>query len=287
MKKNYYQKIAIILIGSGLISLFISAYLFLWKSNSPISFENNSVINSTQLNDFGSLTAGTVGILWSLAGVFLLIASLQEQKRATDENIKSIRLQQFENTFFQLISVHYQIVNSLKIVLQDDSGVPERDELGNKEIKEGIICFVALAEVIGEKYRTKKSENVVGVNFHDVCSEQFYIYNAELGHYFGNFFNILHYVDSSKDISDSDKPKYIGILKSQLSNYELVIILYYDLIRSNKEIRTIIEKYCLLENLDFETKYSDAYEKVLVDPDIFLSEYPHLGQCYQQLNTVT
>lgn len=287
MKRNYYQTIAIILIAVGIIFLLVSAYLFLWKSNSPVSFEKNSVINSTLLNDFGSLTAGTVGILWSLAGVFLLIASLQEQKRATDENIKSIRLQQFENTFFQLISVHYQIVNSLKIVLQDESGVPEKDEAGNKEIKDGIICFVALAEAIGQKYRTKKSESVSGVNFHDVCSEQFYIYSAELGHYFGNFFNILRYVDSSKDISDTDRPKYVGILKSQLSNYELVIILYYDLIRIDIERRAIIEKYCLLENLDFETKYSDAYEKILVDPDIFINEYPHLNQCFQVQNTQT
>lgn len=284
MKKNSYPIIAFTLIACGVISFLVATYLFLWKSKYPISFEQNSQINSTALNDFGSLTVGTVGLFWSLAGVFLLIASLQEQKRATDENIKSIRLQQFENTFFQLISVHYQIVNSLKIILQDEFGRPEKDEAGNKEIKEGIGCFVALAEVIGQNYRTKKSENVTGENFSEVCSEQLYIYSAELGHYFGNFFNILTYVDDSKDISDSDRPKYVEILKSQLSNYELVILLYYDMVKVDKKRRELIEKYCLFENIDFETQYSDDYQKILIDPEIFIDDYPHLNQCFQKQN---
>ena len=262
--------------------MLIAAYFFLWKSNSPISFEKDKVINSTLLNDFGSLTAGTVGLLWSLAGVFLLIASLQEQKRATDENIKSIRLQQFENTFFQLINVHYQIVNSLKIVLQDDDGRPEKDEEGHKITKEGIICFVALAEEIGKCYRKNTVENDAKSTFHKVCTEQFYIYSAELGHYFGNFFNILSYVDTFSEIEDIDRQKYIKILKSQLSNYELVIILYFDMIKTDSERKNIIEKYGLLEHLDFEMQHSD-YAKTIIDHEIFINDYPHLFQCFQKI----
>lgn len=211
------------------------------------------------------------------------IASLQEQKRATDQNIKSIRIQQLENTFFQLISVHYQIVNSLKIVLQDEHGNTEKDEKGNEEIKEGISCFVALAEAVGQNYRNTQNESDGKITFQDICSKQFYIYSAELGHYFGNFFNILRFIDSSAEISDSDKQKYIGILKSQLSNYELVIILYYDMIKTDKQRKEIIEKYSLLENLDFELQYSGEYEKTLVDPDIFINDYPHLNHSYQKL----
>lgn len=281
MRRNFYETTAIALIASGVIFLGVSIYLFMCKNGTPVSLDADSTIVSTAFNDFGSLTSGTVGILWSLAGVFLLIASLGEQKRATDENIKSIRVQQFENTFFQLISVHYQIVNSLKIIMQDALGRPETDETGNNISKEGISCFVALAEEIGNTYRTKKAENVAGLSFSEICSEQLYVYSAELGHYFGNFFNVLRYIHNSKDIIEDEKIKYVEILKSQLSNYELVIILYYDMIKGDTYRRKVIETYKLLENLDFETQYSDYYQRILVDPELFINDYPHLNQAFK------
>lgn len=276
--KNNFQKIAIGLIVAGILFLLTTAYLFIARSEYPVSFKGDKVINSSVLNDFGSLTAGTVGLLWSLAGVFLLIASLQEQKKATQDNSKSMRVQQFENTFFQLINVHYQIVNSLKMIILDEAGVPLKNEDGFIAEKNGISCFLALAQAINEQF----TEHNHGQRpFVDIAKEQLYIYSAELGHYFGNFFNIIRYVYSTKNIDDNERANYFEILKGQLSNYELVIILYQDFAKANSLQKEIIEKFQIFENLDLEILFSGDYQRVLVDPLLFVDDYPHLKALYQ------
>jgi hypothetical protein len=78
--------------------------------------------------------------------------------------------------------------------------------------------------------------------------DDFYMENqADLGHYFGNLYHIIKYVDNS-DVDD--KMKYTNFVRAQLSSYELTLLFYNGISKNGIEtLKPLLEKYSLLKNL--------------------------------------
>lgn len=278
----------LILVGAALLVTVV--VLFLFKST-PLS--SALLIDTVKFNDFGSFVSGSIGVIWSLAGIFLLIESLNEQRRATFENVKQIRLQQFENIFFQLVTIHHEIIKSIKITfLNTYDGDKLLDEDGNHNTKEGIHFFEEFARILNSDYFVINPTNEISNDeqlerFSEFLQENFYIYNAALGHYFSNLQSLLQYLKDFKENAKEWKDgrtkelidNYTNILVNQLSNYEVVILAYYGLI-NRTHLYNLIEEFKILRELEsiyqLETRMTPKWVPVIIVPQHLFSTYEHL-----------
>jgi hypothetical protein len=139
---------------------------------------------------------------------------LQGQKIQMENQNKTLKLQNFERTFFELLKLHLDIVNLMRI-----------------HNHEGRDCFEFLYNQLRAHYeaRLKDTANVSDVHRLKVSFSGFYVtYRQLVAHYFGNVLNMLAIIDDS-DIEG--KERYIRFLESLLSNNEITMLFYYHLSR--------------------------------------------------------
>ena len=184
---------------------------------------------------------------------------LEGQKNELIEQNKTLRTQRFENTFFQLLRNHQDIVNSIDIrsrKVGDQSAV----------MAQGRDCFKRyyekFAKTVGDKTIEKTLENYLAHYHH---------YQSDLGHYFRNLYHIIKFVDGAPEIEHHDKYKYSSLLRALLSSYELSLLFYNGLGKYGKEkFKPLIERYSLLKNID-ESLLVSIEHKLYYDSSAFAS----------------
>jgi len=97
------------ILGIGGLCTFIFTILYLSKTGSI----NGGDIDIDVFDSFGSLIGGVVGILFSLAGVVLIVQTINDQ----DEDFSK---QKIESRFFELLSIHRKNVKEME--LKDKKG---------------------------------------------------------------------------------------------------------------------------------------------------------------------
>ena len=173
------------------------------------------------------------------------IRGQKEQLRAQDQTLQK---QNFESSFFQLLSFHNEIVNSLRA-----------RELGAQEVG-GRMCFAVFLYTIKTIYN--RHENTSG-QMKDNINSSYEIflsrYQPSIGHYFRHLYNTIKFVDQHKFIKEfEDKKPYTNLIRAQLSSNELGLLFYNCLSDRGAKFKCLVEKYALLEDMDFEK---------LLDPD--------------------
>ncbi len=178
---------------------------------------------------------------------------LKGQKEQLEEQNKTLKIQRFENTFFNMLSQFQEVVSG--ITYTQDFGQKTKEYKGrelffegfeNLEVKnreEGLFVekasFSSLRECI-EKEGLQAYESVEMPTYFD--------------HYFRLLYRILKFVEKT-DLLESDKEKYVytSMIRAILSRYELVWLYYNGLSAyGNKKLKPLIEKFCMLKNLRTE-----------------------------------
>jgi len=171
----------------------------------------------------------------------------------------TLRKQNFEDTFFQMLRLHHEIVSSINI--QGTIGYVGRDS------------FRYLYERLRDEYHrripgfkggivTERREE--GIEFVNDISETFFRdYQSHIGHYFRNLYNIIKFVDKS-DIND--KKFYTNLVRAQLSSNELRLLFYNCLsIYGNEKFKPLIEKYALLKNMEDDPSMTVNHRRFYVN----------------------
>jgi hypothetical protein len=244
----------IIIFGAALLDTFV----FNWVSMS----QNNKIGN------IGQLLEGTVGSIWALAGVVLYYEALRFQRlelksqrhefelnrQEVIEQTQQLRAQNqtlwmmtFENTFFQLVFLHNEIVSSITYETFD---IVENRE----KVIAGRQCFFNYYN----EFRSIFNNNVdmMGAVFPDkeevqaILNESYMtFYNRHqeaLGHYLRNIQTIIKFIDASEV---KNKWFYTNLFHDHLSNYELIMLLYHCISEIGLKLKPLVEKYSLLENI--------------------------------------
>ncbi len=273
-----FEVMAIVAIIIGAIVMSLSFYL---ASQSNVDFKN-------EFEGISEYVGGLVGSLWSLAGVLLFYASLSSQKedlerqrellvRQIDEVVaqtKESRIQnemfkeqKNEETFFQLLRFHSEIISTITIEQQEVDFVS--GENINKTIQ-GRKTFVEYYDIYKRFFQeaseltSSQDEDSLSKIF-DKAYNSFYLeYQADLGHYFRNLFNIIFFIESLKK---SQQAFYLGLLMAQLSNYELTLLFFHCLRSTNKDFKILVEKYAILDQVPKDEVTSMAYK--LYDSNAF------------------
>ena len=173
---------------------------------------------------------------------------------------KELELQRFESSFFQLLGLHNDIVNSMEISSTEISFLFRK----KRTVYQGRKCF---GRMLGE-FRNifLQDEGIFWDEWHKDSPEDrrkfinhkyekfFDQYQSQVGYYFRNLYNLVKFVDEKSDFpkDHKDKKSYTNLIRAQLSSDELGLLFYNCLSKRGDKFKVLVEKYALLEDMDFK-----------------------------------
>ncbi len=202
------------------------------------------------LSIIGEFFGGTVGSIWALAGVILFYLALIYQRRELElqrQELKDTReilegqsitiaIQQFENTFFQLLNFHLEA--SRKIQTQQSGNGFE-------------LIFNDFKKSVNGVKRKRKSDGSSSTLDDEVFENSFRTvydsYKNTLSHYMESYKSLIYFIDEQ-----SRNPEfYYNIIKPHLQEQEVLIQFYYFLFyKHDKKFISLAEKFSLLSKLN-------------------------------------
>jgi len=242
-----------ILISGVLASIIIYGILVIYLSW-PIS--EFSIADSGTFGDsFGFLTSLYSGLAFAILIVTLNMQKeelklqrqelaftreeLRKQKEEFATQNKTLKIQKFENTYFQLVSLHNQNVDSLVY-----RAAGENVDRTKRECFRGIIRDLRLN--IEVKAQTEFGEREITI------PEKYDLYYdfvaSSIEHYQKTLYQILSFVDQSEEIDN--KKTYSNFLRAQLSIKEIELLFFHCLSRYGKnKFKLLVENYEFFEHL--------------------------------------
>jgi hypothetical protein len=289
------QKKGRTLVKWGIVTGIVSAFVCLiagsleWSGGKQALLKGNAqeLIN---LGNYGSYLQGTTASFWALAGVCLIFVAflgqmlqlrlqqrememtredLEEQKKQLASQNESIKRQTFETSLFQLLSLQNEITQQLSIDVSRMVVAPSKPE--DTFTLTGRKCFLHFYRVFRRHAESRRgsaqadSIEAQRAFMADAYLEFYNEFQAELGHYFRNLYHVFKFIAGSRNIEDTDRQEYASLARAQLSAYELVLLFYNSITPmppgKENEFKELIERFCLLKNLDRKLLLNKAHEK--------------------------
>ncbi|WP_444937244.1 putative phage abortive infection protein [Microbulbifer sp. JMSA004] len=250
------------LIAMSLIIAICAGVMYASMFNGGLSTDNGD------WGAFGDFMGGVLNPIFGFTGLMALLLTISMQSEelsnstkelrnsadALKEQSESLKRQNFENTFFQLIRLHNDIVSDIDLIATHV----------NRATK-GRDCFTVFFKRLEREY--KKAEPAK-VGLRDIIESSFLkVYReseGDLSHYFRNLYSLLRFVDEGGGAKE-DKQFYVRIIRSQLSIYEIGMLFYNGLYGEGRDkFKPLIERHALFDNLD---------SSILINGDIYSDIY--------------
>lgn len=222
--------------------LWLGSYCFMVaRFGAP---ENSGIAGDT----FGAINALFSGL--ALGGVILAIILQRDELRLQREELvltreemrtqnETLRLQRFENTFFGMLELHNAVLG--QIVLYFSSG-PEQGRAAFRHYFTGLSDLYVTIKDSADKQAPVSETSLV----ESAYARFFEKHQPVVGHYFRNLYQIIKFIDRSEV---PDKPLYVGLVRAQLSSWELLLLFYNCVGLPGNRFKPLIEKYSLLEGI--------------------------------------
>jgi len=196
--------------------------------------------------------------------IFLQRRDINQTRTAFESQNETANHERFDSTFFQLLTLHNEITSTLSDL--ESSGKKSFESFNEKLRQSGEFfpLYIALSKLQTQEVRSlRDSKSIDGIstaqlteadrsniklsinkgpagcdNFLDTSVEMHEMDIArayslaatehidKYSHYFRNLYHILNFIKESKLIKDLEKSLYIKIVRSQLSETELVALFY-------------------------------------------------------------
>lgn len=221
----------------SLFYLFVAAAVFtilVWVTAFVLLRKDGSMAGGT----FGDFIGGTLNpILTFLTFMALLITIVLQQTeladtrkelassaRALEDQHDSLDRQNFETTFFQMLTLHNTIVNSID--LKWSTGNPENKsafDTGVLRQTVGRDCFKQFYANYTNAYQDSGLQDEQ-IRLQEAYDKFWSRRQQDLAHYYRYLYNVLRFVYEYNGIED--KFRYVKLLRAQLSDFELVMLFY-------------------------------------------------------------
>lgn len=244
--------------------------------------------------------------------VLLQRRELSETREAFEKQVANVQTERFDSTFFQLIALHNDITAKLWAVGQDGrkAFVAFNEQL--KQSDEDFPAYLALSKLerpdvrqivhlksIPESFRAKLEEADVAniteslVKLGTKSCDNYLDENVEMqkkkietaytkaalvhidsfSHYFRNLYHLLRFIKESELINSDEKRRYAKIIRSQLSEPELLALFYNSLCQIKLPGRETMElgypkmgqllhEFDILQNLSPRSIFHPAHPKL-------------------------
>lgn len=209
---------------------------------------------------------------------------LSLQRQEFEEQNRNIRLQRFENTFFQMLSLHHEIVAGLKLNTKIKKIGSQVLEPMTAERREVFSVLYEKAELTVEVYKQAQFEYFTGIKglmtvYADIEDYDKVKELSIFDHYFRNLYRIFKFIDSMPErnlsiendkegvLTLNDKKHYAAIVRASLSEYELVM-LFFNCLHMKKNVKEpqfkgFVEKYHLFNNIRAEKIGNDIFKSFM------------------------
>lgn len=236
------------------------------------NFRGDLAGESSRWGEFGDFVGGVLNPTFSLLALIALLSTIalqirelrlsaKELKNSADALAKqneTLRQQNFESSFFQLLRLHADIVSSIDLAS------------ANGPITRGRDCFKIFVRRLESALRGIAADR--DFDAFTVQYKTFHIeHEHEVGHYFRLLYNIIKLVNRTDGI---DKHFYTNLVRAQLSSYELKLLFYNGLSAWGIEkFKPLIEQFALLKTLPNAALPNDVLLRKY-DPTAFGGTYP-------------
>ncbi|MCK9618997.1 MAG: putative phage abortive infection protein [Methylobacter sp.] len=194
---------------------------------------------------------------------------LRGQRETMQAQNEQITLQNFEGTFFQMLRLHNELLNSIDFTTGGGENAVK--------VQAGRDCFM----MAWQRYKplfAKDAEQVDSEQRYEQINAAYLKlwtkYEGEFGHYFRSLYNVIKFVNNSHV---KDKKHYTNIVRAQLSGQELLILLYNCIYHDDSKFTPLIEKYALLKHVPYKA-LSSMLDIEFYQSSAFGDEYPHKKQ---------
>lgn len=189
-----------------------------------------------EAGSFGDFFGGMLNPLLTFGAFVGLITSLEYQrqaKRSSDE-------QRLEAAFYQNLTILNDLVRDLRIIplLEDEREVHGRE------------VFVNFYKLVRHHYKQRSSTVIPDVDrirfaFEHAYAEHPYL----LGHYFRYLYNSFRFFHGAPEMSKDEKRRFSRLLRAQISDYELAVLLYNTQTKNGAKWAELAEAYRIFDNL--------------------------------------
>lgn len=264
---------------------FVLAVPAVWK----IFHEQGDRFSLANYSSIGSYLQGSTASLWALGGLLFIYATflgqqqqiaqqdkeMEAQKEQNRKQYESIERQNFESSFFQLLSLYNQTISSMR--LQERKWL--NGEMVEQYTREGRMCFGKWFRELEDEYKraihtlqkqtaidttkvTALTEASKNVDLEQVYSDFEKDHQSFLAHYFRTLFHLIKFVKMSAIVVEyQDKRRYTSLVRAQLSKYELALLFYNGLTECGANFKPWIEEFGLLEHFDKTLLFDPSHEK--------------------------
>lgn len=235
------------LIGAWALFLIATAI-----TTSVLLFGYFNVDTYTRLGTWGDFVGGLLNPILTFITFLAVLLTLWLQRAelalTRDEMVRSadaleqqgstLKKQSFENTFFQMLSLHNSILESIDLVNDETGTVTKGRDAFNVFYRRFTKIYRKVRLDGNGKYSVRNSIEVsYFVFWRDGCTE--------LGHYFRFLFNFFRFIQNS----GFEKDYYVKLIRSQLSDQELLMLFYNNLSKHGQPFQYYADRYALFDNL--------------------------------------
>lgn len=215
----------------ALIAIALPALIYYFK------FGALGLSSSTEVwGQFGDYFNGLTGPFLSFLGLIAILLTLHETrkeadeaKRLADQQMKTLELQRFETTFFNIMSLLHETIKSFEI------DKPQTDY----EFNPSILTSESHNYVLKISGRDVLSENIstfLKVSEHEKILEPF---NDTINTYIINIIIISKFIDDGIS-KEADKTIYYSILKSQMTMVDKALIVMLIKLFPETNLKTLV-----------------------------------------------
>lgn len=243
------------------VALMYGAFLLVLLWNVPIGGIPDRLREGAFGDTFGTLNALFSGLAFS--GV--LITLLMQRIDLSDSRALN-RKQQAESQFYNILNLQQQVIQGFDIHLESGRAVPKTVQ--------GRDCFRHWVKKIKRRYdfhkeKGKDFESAQAAAYESVLKAHL----GDLGLYFRSLYAVFRFIETA---DEEDRKHFALVVRSLLSDYELVMLFYNCINEKGWKFKVYAEKYALFDNLDIGLLLS-------ID-DVALMTIEALGENEEALN---
>lgn len=195
----------------------------------PFCLTKDGVADFTATGQIGDTIGGIMGPFVAMIAAYLTFLAFWVQKQANEAQRQDIKVERFNSNFYNLLSIHEQITDSLECKTVNALVIEEKPE-----IIKGRSVFQYTYDIRPERFNQGVLYGVKGrIRLWGMEGFMKSDVPSYFDHYFRNMYRIVKYIDES-DVFDklseeermTKKYEYVSILRSTLSRYELVWLFY-------------------------------------------------------------
>ena len=220
--------------SSGKVAILLSVVFFVYVSffvtmlwDVPFGGVPEKLREGTFGDSFGTLNALFSGLAFSGVLITLLL-----QRKDLIESRAQVSNQQIESQFYNMLTLQQNIVASFDLRSRDVVLYSGRD------------CFRSWYRFLDTEFRKKEPDGV-----HAAYDIMWLKYQGDLSLYFRSLYSVFKFVS---ECGHPDSKKFGSVVRSFLSDFELVVLYYNCLSPQGGGFKKYISEFKVFDNLDIE-----------------------------------